>query len=81
MREIRPSGSEGGARFKPLSLPLFELPADNRFQLRVEAKAVATSLSEKGARDGRAVPAWAADALVYPELPGAAFRTPRLGTY
>jgi len=22
MREIRPSGSEGGARFKPLSLPL-----------------------------------------------------------
>ena len=22
MRELRPSGSEGGARFKPLSLPL-----------------------------------------------------------
>ena len=23
MREIRPSGSEGGARFNPLSLPLY----------------------------------------------------------
>jgi len=27
MREIRPSGSEGGARFKPWSLPLSEAPA------------------------------------------------------
>ena len=26
MREIRPSGSEGGARFKPLSLPLSPQP-------------------------------------------------------
>ena len=33
MREIRPSGSEGGARFKPWSLPLSMAARGGRVEL------------------------------------------------